>query len=77
MGRAIARLATPAPSAPPRFPEGPQWVTVPFAASHMGVSVIWLYRHWRRLGLGRKLSHRQVRIDLRAVERWMRSRRAQ
>jgi predicted DNA-binding transcriptional regulator AlpA len=46
------------------------------AAARLGVAPSWLYRHARRLPFTRKLSHKALRFDARALDRWTASRQA-
>jgi excisionase family DNA binding protein len=45
-------------------------LTVEQAAERLGVAPSWLYRHARQLPFTRKLGHRTLRFDVRALDRW-------
>ena len=49
-------------------------LSIPQAAVRMNVTERWLYRNWKTQKLGTKVSHRQVRISERAIERYLRMR---
>ena len=75
LGRALAVAIARATSAelpmPRAAPEasGPL-LTVAQAAERLGVKRSWLYRHAKTLSFTRKLGHRTLRFDARALERW-------
>lgn len=72
LGAALARAAAP-PASNLVLPVGEApgaLLTVEEAAERLHVPTSWIYRHWKRLGFGRKLGHRTVRIEAHALERW-------
>lgn len=44
------------------------------AAKLAGVTKAWIYGHWKRLGIGARLSHKVLRISRSRLERWLASR---
>lgn len=61
----------PASVAPSASVNGPDTLLgVEQAAARLGVAPSWLYRHARRLPFTRKLGHRTLRFDARALDRW-------
>jgi excisionase family DNA binding protein len=49
-------------------------LTVKQAAERLGVAPSWLYRHSKKLPFARKLGHRTLRFDARALNRWFKTR---
>lgn len=46
------------------------------AARVLGVSVRWLYRHWKELPFARKLSRKTLRFSEKGLRRWLDTRRS-
>lgn len=77
LSMALARSAEPT-AAPAQTPvperNADTLLTVEQAAERLGVATSWLYRHAKKLPFTRKLGHRTLRFDARALERWAGSR---
>ena len=67
MADVLARCATPAVTPPAPSTE---LLDVGTAAQRLNVAPSWLYRHAARLPFTRKMGHRTLRFDARALERW-------
>lgn len=82
LGRALAavlmRSAVPTAPAPPspQSKDADTLLTVDEAAQRLGVARSWLYRHAKALPFTRKLGHRTLRFDARALDRWASTRPA-
>lgn len=61
----VALIAAPSPRE-----SSAELLTVGQAAERLGVARTWLYRHAKSLPFTRKLGHRTLRFDARAMERW-------
>ena len=72
--RSTANAATAA--APEPGKPADELLTVGQAAARLGVARTWLYRNAKALPFTRKLGHRTLRFDARALERWATTRRA-
>jgi excisionase family DNA binding protein len=71
LGAALARAASPPITLVPPARGVPEaLLTVEEAAERLHVPTSWMYRHWKRLGFGRKLGYRTVRIEAAALDRW-------
>ncbi len=69
LSRKASTAAAPRMRADRDLPAG-SLLTVNEAAERLGVSVSWLYRNAKDLPFTRKLGHRTLRFDARALERW-------
>ena len=72
--RCLARLIAPPP--PPRAHDPGRMLTVREAATRLGLSPDYLYRHQRQLSFMQKVGTRTIRCPEAAVTRWQESRRA-
>jgi predicted DNA-binding transcriptional regulator AlpA len=71
LGVVLAKTATAGPQmahSPPEIASG--LLNVEEAAERLGVATAWLYRHHKSLPFTRKLGHRTLRFDSRALQRW-------
>jgi excisionase family DNA binding protein len=71
--RCWARLTAPAP--PPRTHDSGRMLTVREAATRLGLSVDYLYRHQRSLPFMQKVGTRTIRCPETALTRWQATRR--
>jgi excisionase family DNA binding protein len=82
LGRALVavlvRSAVPTAPVPPASQRkgADTLLTVDEAAERLGVARSWLYRHAKALPFTRKLGHRTLRFDARALELWASTRPA-
>ncbi len=70
----LSRSAVPASA--PSVKEPVELLDVDTAATRLGVTATWLYRHAGKLPFTRKLGRKSLRFDAKGLERWAANRAA-